>query len=343
MIRTGERSGFFLDVFRSKSDSLNGVEFHDYFYHNIGQALLMRDAEGKSLLLTPSAELVATGKSYGFFKDEKSHEYNNDFHGSFTVRILDNAPRVMEMWMIGSSSPRKVFTVNAPVCRAAAAPIPQLGVVPMPTVIVRQQGSAWESPFVTVYEPKLQPMDASNGIRSVHKLEMKQADPATVACVVEGKESVRDSYKVCLFQTEKKDERQVIDDNSWFYGSFGTVIMKNGRLDELFVVDGKGLHYNLAHIGVDGGGFVNAGIRRLSPNNWSYSSTGPTQVNLAFYPVVADTDYSTYKIMLDVAGSTQPVGKVTWNKMKDADNKDAWVASFTLPQSDSAVIRCVKE
>jgi hypothetical protein len=37
LIRTSETSGYYIDVFRSKSSLPN--EFHDYLYHNIGDEL----------------------------------------------------------------------------------------------------------------------------------------------------------------------------------------------------------------------------------------------------------------------------------------------------------------
>lgn len=73
LIRTGPRSGFYVDVFRSKVEE-SSEGYHDYLYHNIGQSLARSDATGAPLSLSPSARLGSKHgdmKGYDYFKNEK--------------------------------------------------------------------------------------------------------------------------------------------------------------------------------------------------------------------------------------------------------------------------------
>ena len=76
----------------------------------------------------------------------------------------------MGMWMKGYSG-RKIFQVSSPMSRAVLkGSVPRdLWELPLPTVIVRQEGEAWDRPFVAVFEPYYK--EDGSALRSIRPLE----------------------------------------------------------------------------------------------------------------------------------------------------------------------------
>ena len=196
LIRTGPKSGFYFDVFRSRA-SESADSFHDYLYHNIGQSLSVADASGAALPLSPSNLLTSQSgylKGYNYFKNERSLDYTGDFHATFGADISHGPRRMMSFWMTGQKD-RHVFAVDAPANHAVREFLPAaFSDMPMPTVIVRQNGDAWRRPFIAIYEPYLE----SDGpmIQSIRSAKVEGDDPALAACVVQGADSPSFSCKV---------------------------------------------------------------------------------------------------------------------------------------------------
>ena len=55
--------GYFVDIFRSRhgKESKEGPEFHDYFYHNLGQQMTMAKEDGDELAMEKTEELAFAG------------------------------------------------------------------------------------------------------------------------------------------------------------------------------------------------------------------------------------------------------------------------------------------
>jgi hypothetical protein len=175
LIRTSETTGYYVDVFRSKSNLPN--EYHDYLYHNIGDKLTFLN-KNLSLKPTPNrymsnskGEWIQNKKyrnpGWHFFKDvETSHVYSEDVKLQFSIEKLKKSPIYMEVHMPGFKH-REYTKVMAPHTFEAPKPYDEL---PTPTLVVRQNGEAWTNPFVAVYEPFSGSKDNAS-IVSVQKLE----------------------------------------------------------------------------------------------------------------------------------------------------------------------------
>jgi len=342
IIRTGTDGGFYLDVFRSKNSNPDG-EFQDYLYHNIGTSMILLDDNNKKLPITPGNVLAGAKNGYEYFKNEYSVVFNGGLHAIFGMMMPDKTSRAMAMWLCGTHPERQVFYVQAPACHAAGSSLPQVSNIPMPTLVVRQQGSAWDAPFVAVFEPKVGMMNVASGIRSFGRLAMKSADPATVACVVDGRESLMEPYKIYAFQAEEKAERQTVDDRTWFKGTFGVVIIKKTHVDELYLADGSELCCGALSIASAESAPINAGLRQVSPNNWGYSASGKARVSMVFYPAVDGEDHAGYKVSVEANGKTTLINEVSWKKMLDESNKTLWVATCELPQVEGGIIKRVRK
>ncbi len=241
LVRTGGRSGFYFDVFRSRAES-EANSFHDYLYHNIGQSLELGDAAGNPLALAGSELLGSqrgTLKGYDYFKNERSVDCAEDWHATFTAKISKGPNHNMTLWMPGGLK-RRVFAVDAPANHAGRDALPaEFAEMPMPTVLVRQQGDAWQRPFIAVYEPYL----SADGptITSVRGAKVEGEDSSLAACVVEGrsKDGGKDTaLKVLLAQDDKPADSHSFEGYN-FQGSFGVVKLQDGAVSELYLGNGQ--------------------------------------------------------------------------------------------------------
>lgn len=157
IVTTGEKNGYYVDIFRSRKVE-GGDKMHDYFYHNMGQTMNLTAADGSSLFLQPTEELAFAGAhiyAYSYLFDKKSAETSKDIKTTFTIQMPDEDNISMNMWMKGAPE-RKVFSALSPMTEGLSR-IPDMPYAikeqPTLTFVARQQGEAWNRPFVAVYEP----------------------------------------------------------------------------------------------------------------------------------------------------------------------------------------------
>lgn len=177
LIRTSPTTGYYVDVFRSKSKLPN--QYHDYLYHNIGDKVEFLNSD---LKLNPTPERYMANADvpwtknrqfrhpgWHFFKDvQSSSNYNKEVTACFSVEKLQNKKGYMNMHILGNEN-RAYTRVMAPKATEAPAPYDKL---PTPTVIIRKTGEAWKEPFVVVYEP-FEGNKNNSKIVSVEKLTNK--------------------------------------------------------------------------------------------------------------------------------------------------------------------------
>ena len=166
IVKTSNKGGFYVDVFRSKKME-GGDKMHDYFYHNLGQEMKVVDAaSGQPLDMKPTEELAFAGGhlyAYSYIYDKKSAEMQNSIKTQFVTKIQDDKvveamdgqrEITMTMWMKKDEN-RTIFQALSPVNleyeRMPNQPY-KVDAQPVLTFVARQNGEAWNHPFVTVYE-----------------------------------------------------------------------------------------------------------------------------------------------------------------------------------------------
>ena len=272
---TGAASGFYYDVFRSRAQDDPG-QFHDYLYHNIGQSMNVTNADG-TLALVATQELgTAHGdlKGYDYFKNERSGDGSKGFHAVFTTTVSGKQSD-MAVWMNGGEN-RTVFAVDAPSDHAARPSLPQeFQNIPMPTLLVRQQGEAWAHPFVAVYSPYLG--SEGNGVLSVRPANVSPLDQSSslAASVVQGHD-----YSVLLAQDDSGGSVHHVEGKT-FEGSFGVVISRKGLVDEVYLGHGHTFGDEKVFVTALDKTPVNADVLR-SGDGWVCSSSGAVRVGLPF-------------------------------------------------------------
>ncbi len=174
LVRTSATTGYYVDVFRSKSKLPD--EYHDYLYHNIGDSL---DFPNNDLSLKPTPDRFMANAhlpwvqnrqyrhpGWHFFEDVKSSAvYTDKLSARFTAEHLGQKPIYMDLHIPGFEQ-REYTRVKAPPTFESPRGYRNK---PTPTLVIRKKGEAWNAPFVVVFEPF--EGDGNNSVRSVEKLE----------------------------------------------------------------------------------------------------------------------------------------------------------------------------
>ncbi|ADY54290.1 hypothetical protein Pedsa_3761 [Pseudopedobacter saltans DSM 12145] len=189
IVSTGETTGYYVDIFRSKKQR-QGDKFHDYFYHNLGQQLWVKDANGNNLDLKPSEEMAFAGGhlfALDYMWDKRSAKTNGNYTATWKMAMPDSNHVYMNLWMKGYEG-REVFTIKSPPVKSfrSNADFPYaVDKSPALTISARQHGEAWNHPFVSVYEPSTEKEGKS--IESISSFEVQQASPDFVGLIVKSK------------------------------------------------------------------------------------------------------------------------------------------------------------
>ena len=203
IVRTSETTGYYVDIFRSKKQR-QGDRFHDYFYHNIGQELFIRDASGNPLNLQASEEITFAGGrlfSLDYLWNKQSVKTDKDYQAVWKMAMPDGNHVYMNLWMKGYEN-REVFSANSPACKAFRGEhgIPyNIDGKPFLTLVARQHGEAWNRPFVSIFEPTTEKEGKS--IQSIEAFEPDKVSPDFVGLIVKHKSGKQD----CIFSSVKDE------------------------------------------------------------------------------------------------------------------------------------------
>ena len=243
IVSTGKTTGYYVDIFRSKKQR-GGDKFHDYFYHNLGQEMFIRDIKGNTLDLRPSNEMGFAGGhlfALDYMWDKQSAKINDDYQAVWKMSFPDGNHVYMNLWMKGYEG-REVFSIKAPPCKAFRGnqgfPY-EVDKEPYLTIAARQHGEAWDHPFVSVFEPTTE----SEG-RSIEKITSFDPDnkqsisPDFVGLEVKSK-SGRTDYIFSSVKDEKVSHNGMSANATYAVvsekGNDFTLLMGNG-----VSVEGKG-------------------------------------------------------------------------------------------------------
>lgn len=236
IVSTGSTTGYYIDIFRSKKQK-QGDKFHDYFYHNLGQELFIRDTKGNNLDLQPSDEMGFAGGhlfALDYMWDKRSAKINNDYTAVWKMSYPNGNNIYMNLWMKGYEG-RELFSIKAPACKAFRNndnfPY-DVKANPYLTISARQHGEAWNHPFVSIFEPTTE--QAGKSIQSIESFDVKNASPDFVGLIVKSK-SGRNDY---IFSSVK--EENIIYKNMSANATYA-LISENGKDFILFLGNGTSI------------------------------------------------------------------------------------------------------
>jgi hypothetical protein len=151
VIRTSEKTGYYVDIFRCLS--LDENKFHDYIYHNLGDETRITDGQDKPLSLRPTDRYdndigdVVHSPGWRFFENEQATAPTDE-----AVKIqfhIASGDRYMHLF-VPAGIPHEYTTALGPPTREA---INGYDNKKTQIVAIRKRGEAWDQPFISIYEP----------------------------------------------------------------------------------------------------------------------------------------------------------------------------------------------
>ena len=242
LIRTSDNAGYYVDIFHSDNREKN-----EYLYHNLGHSISIFDREHNPLSMYQTDELSehvdGYGPGYKLFEDKQTTNiYGSDVRAQFCLNVEGKEDVYMDMHMAGGEG-REYFTAMAPKSYTAPA---EYQLIPNPVAIIRQNGDAWENPFMVVYESYTG--NDNNTINSV----TGDSDGETSVISVES-----DQGKQTIIQSFSKKAYE--DDDEFFSGHFGVISYNIDGLSYLYM--GEGLKISAGKYSLE-----TAGKKHISAN-----------------------------------------------------------------------------
>lgn len=239
VIRTSPTTGYYVDVFRAKSDKEN--EFHDYLYHNLADEIIIFN-ENLNFVETPDRFMGnATlpwkqNRSYRhpgwhFFKNVRtSKEYSENVDGIFKAKELGDNGLNMRFFILGEDE-REYSIVDAP---ATFDVDDKYKEKKTPTIVIRKYGEAWDNPFAVVYEPTAGMIDKGS-VLSVEKLHSD--DDFKGLCV----KSIVDGHELIHYIILQESSSSFSINGIKFEGHFAIVSYKDGCLNDIYIGEGRNI------------------------------------------------------------------------------------------------------
>ena len=148
---------YFVDIFRSRipqptKQSNTVPEWHDYYYHNLGDSLTLNGETEP----TEEIAFVESGLyALSYIKDKKARKGRGDLVATFDWERPEGLVRTR--LFMNDADGRTFISAYAPATEGLSrVKSPNYGITRdsrTPCLVVRQRGAAWNSPFVVVIDP----------------------------------------------------------------------------------------------------------------------------------------------------------------------------------------------
>jgi hypothetical protein len=264
IIRTSDTTGYYVDIYRSDNSTSN-----DYVYHNIGDKLDLIGLQGEEIE-TVKTGYPLTGKDhpgFRFFSEvEKAENYGGMVKALFPAKNSDGKDIFMQVTM-PSEERRTYFKAYSPAVKTAG----EYNNQPLPVLSVRTEKEAWTNPFVSVFEPFSGA--GGNSVVSVEKDDRHSGRENTLLKVKH-----RDASEQWIFQGNGINS-EITDKDLQFSGHFGVADLKNGKLQRLYLGEGK----SIAFQGISMEATVDpasAELRVVDERSFSLSCNQPVKIGI---------------------------------------------------------------
>lgn len=257
IIRTSPQTGYFVDIFRSVvTDGDN--KYHDYIYHNMGVGSEMFSSLGEPLKLTKLPLDSLSGKGYRYFNTLGSLATEKAFFMDFHLGVDDTH---MRMFM-PEGKEHTIYQLNSLFNHRYYVPL--LRKLSVPALLVRQQGEAWDKPFIAVYEPYGNGAEAT--VKSVYVGETKEQKGVAKLTVEHKKDGCVD-FIIHSITPEKESEYMGIR----FVGTYCVVSYKNKMPISVYIGNGTSFSMNVLKLNSASGEPFNA-LFELENGRWLHHS-----------------------------------------------------------------------
>lgn len=234
ILRTSDKTAYYFDMFRSRS--LEENLFHDYIYHNLGDKMHLTSSDGGAIATSPTDRYQndtgdpVQSPGWRYFSQTRATDGTAD---GVKLRFdVEYDGRYMHM-LLPAGVEREYTTALAPPTRES-----RNGYVDKPTqvLVVRQEGEAWERPFISILEPSC---NAAGSVESVEPLcDGGSVVGAKVTSCVEGEKIIDYIINLCDKGASYEDSTIGVS----FTGRYGVVRVAKSRVT-LYIGEGKSLKY----------------------------------------------------------------------------------------------------
>ncbi len=234
-IRTSETTGYYFDMFRSKS--LGENNFHDYIYHNLGDVTNIMAMDGTELAVSPTNRYqndigdIVQSPGWRYFENTNVTEPTST---AVHVRFdLNETNTYMNMFAPSGVAREYTKAVGPPTREAKGSYINKKTQI----LAIRQQGEAWDKPYVHIFEPS---KSTNTSVKSVQHIF--NGDVIAGAKVVS---EVNDT-KITDYIFSNSTSSNIVYSDIDFTGEFGIVRteLKDGKTDvSLYLGKGSSLKF----------------------------------------------------------------------------------------------------
>ncbi|MFD0835642.1 T9SS type A sorting domain-containing protein [Mariniflexile aquimaris] len=149
IIRTSATTGYYFDILRSNGKVSNN--YHDYIYHNIGDAVSLTFSDDTNVPLSTSTKYatdsVGDVTGWTFFENVNSSALTTQaVNATFALNTVNKYMNVL----IPEGINREYATALAPYTKGA---LNGYSSKQTPVITMRKYGEAWNEPFIAIYEP----------------------------------------------------------------------------------------------------------------------------------------------------------------------------------------------
>lgn len=173
VIRTSNTTGYYFDLFRSKSLGTN--DFHDYVYHNVGDGVTIKDENNTPVSLTPKSNRYTSIPSvyrnktihfpgWHYFEDVKTSNATK-VGIKATIAMTKQGTRYTHILMPKGEN-REYTACKGPTTIEAGMGYKD---VKTPVFTVRHLGEAWNKPFIAIFEPSRNENGAVKSVENLYK------------------------------------------------------------------------------------------------------------------------------------------------------------------------------
>ena len=277
IINISDSTGYYVDIFRSKKVE-GGDKMHDYFYHNMGQVMTLKAADGTDLNLQPTQELAFAGAhlyAYSYIYDKKSAQTDKNIKAEYTINMPDKNDITMNMWMKGEKD-REVFSALSPMTeglsRIKGMPY-DIKKQPTLTFVARQKGEAWTRPFVSIFEPVTKSSPSAISSVEYPKVNSNSNADSNIAIKVNLKSGLND-----LILSSDNNEHIYGSGNVETKSSYGICRTKNDSPVLVFMGNGTYLKCPGIEIKSDANADV---LVYFEDGEWKYTSSASVQITIS--------------------------------------------------------------
>lgn len=243
IVRTSDSTGYYVDLFRSHSALPE--QYHDYIYRNPGETLLLRSGKG-ALAVAPTPERYQANANgawtnnrafrhpgWHYFEDVMtSGKEPSNVTVTFSAKKL--GPEAIEMRAYLPGQPNRTYTTatSPPLTEGPKAYRKERA----PTLVVRQEGSAWGNPFAVVYEP------VTAGRNSIASVKAIWRERRCEGMLVKSNERAGGITQIILLPADPNKEASYPEYELRFLGRYAVVTLNaSGDVRSVYIGEGQRL------------------------------------------------------------------------------------------------------